>query len=73
MAGIISYLEESYTELVNKVTWPSFGELQSSAVLVFIASLIISILIFLMDFIFGVNVDMFWDGVLGVIYGLFKG
>jgi preprotein translocase subunit SecE len=72
MAGIVSYIEESYNELLNKVTWPSFGELQSSAVLVFVASLIIALLIFFMDFIFGVNQEMFWDGVLGVIYGMFN-
>jgi preprotein translocase subunit SecE len=43
------YVEEVYKELVQKVTWPSWSELQSSAIVVMVASAIISIIIFLMD------------------------
>jgi preprotein translocase subunit SecE len=69
MAGIIGYMEESYQELVHKVTWPSWGELQQNSVLVFVASLFIALMVFLMDFVFGVNKDdWFWDGVLGFLY-----
>ncbi len=45
------YIIESYNELVNKVTWPSWSSLQSSTILVLIASLIIAIVIFTMDLI----------------------
>jgi preprotein translocase subunit SecE len=44
------YFKESYTELVHKVTWPSWSELQNSAVLVMVATLIISIVVAAMDF-----------------------
>ncbi|MFA6335643.1 MAG: preprotein translocase subunit SecE [Bacteroidales bacterium] len=44
------YLQESYTELVKKVSWPSWSQLQSSAIVVMIASLIFAIVIFIMDF-----------------------
>ena len=44
-----AYIAESYKELTQKVTWPSWQELQSSAIIVMIASLIIAILIYLMD------------------------
>jgi preprotein translocase subunit SecE len=46
------YFQESYTELVHKVTWPTWSELQNSAVLVMVATLIIALLVAGMDFIF---------------------
>jgi len=57
------YIQEAYDELVNKVTWPTWKELQSSALVVMVASLIISLLIFVMDFSF--------ENIMKFIYGLF--
>jgi preprotein translocase subunit SecE len=70
MAGIKTYFEESYNELVNKVTWPTWSELQESTVLVFIGIAILTVLIFLMDFIFGVvgSDDSMWKGLVGFAY-----
>ncbi len=49
MKRIFNYLKESYNELVHKVTWPSWKELQSSALVVMIASLIFALIVFAMD------------------------
>jgi preprotein translocase subunit SecE len=49
MANVAEFLKESYEEMTQKVTWPTWLELQNSAVLVLIASLIISLLILAMD------------------------
>lgn len=49
MAGVVQFIKESYDEMVQKVTWPTWGELQNSAVLVLVASVIISLLVFGMD------------------------
>jgi preprotein translocase subunit SecE len=49
MAGIKTYIKESYDELKHKVSWPSWKELQSSAIIVAVASLIIALIIFAMD------------------------
>jgi preprotein translocase subunit SecE len=70
MAGFITFIEESYNELVQKVTWPTWAELQESTVLVFISTAIIGLFIFLMDFIFGVSggADSMWKGVVGMLY-----
>ena len=68
MAGFASYIKDSYEELVYKVTWPTWKDLQASAFLVFIASLIISLIIFAMDFVFGVQTNDYWKGVLGFLY-----
>ncbi len=52
MRKIRIYLQEAYNELIHKVTWPSWKELQSSAIVVMIATLIIAMVIFLMDISF---------------------
>jgi preprotein translocase subunit SecE len=57
------YFQEAFDELVHKVTWPTWKELQSSALVVMVASLIISILIFAMDLSF--------RNMMELIYGLF--
>jgi len=45
------YIKESYNELLNKVTWPSWANLLSSTRLVIIGSVILALIIFVMDFI----------------------
>jgi len=49
MAKVSEYIKESYIELTQKVTWPTWRELQNSAVLVLIAAFIIAIIILIMD------------------------
>jgi preprotein translocase subunit SecE len=46
---VISYIKDSYDELIHKVSWPAWSELQSSAIVVSIASLIIALVVYLMD------------------------
>jgi len=47
------YFRESYTELIHKVTWPTWNELQNSGILVLVATLIIALVVAAMDFSFG--------------------
>lgn len=49
MSKVVEYVKESYDELVNKVSWPTWSELTSSAIIVLISSLIIALVVFLMD------------------------
>lgn len=49
MDTVRRYFVESYNELVNKVTWPSLGDLQSTTIVVLVASLVIALVIALMD------------------------
>jgi hypothetical protein len=51
------------------VSWPTFKELQNSAVVVAVAALILAVVIFLMDYIFGVQGGV-WKGILGIYYNL---
>ena len=52
MRKFINYLKESYIELTKKVTWPTWEKLQSSALLVLVATLILAVVIFVIDFAF---------------------
>ena len=49
MAGVVQFVKESYEEMTQKVTWPTWSEMQNSAVLVLVASFIIALVIFAMD------------------------
>jgi preprotein translocase subunit SecE len=63
MAKIGTYIKESTDELLNKVSWPTWPELQSSAVIVLVASVIFAVIIYLMDTSF--------SNLMKFIYGLF--
>jgi preprotein translocase subunit SecE len=60
---IFGYFKESYSELIHKVTWPSWEELQSSAIIVMIATIIIALIIAVMDLGF--------KNLMETIYGWF--
>ena len=57
------YFEEAYNELVHKVSWPTWKDLQSSALIVMIASFIIALVVFVMDFSF--------ENIMNLVYKLF--
>ena len=64
MANKGTYIKESYDELMNKVSWPSWSELQSSSIVVAIATIIIALIIYMMDSVFSNAMKLF--------YGLFS-
>lgn len=73
MSKVKEYINETVTEMVHRVTWPTWKELQSNTIIVVVASVIISLIIFVMDFGFGItgDKDSVWKGVLGMIYKMF--
>lgn len=58
--GLVSYVKNSHNELVHKVTWPTWSELQSSAFVVMVAALVISLVVLAMDLSF--------DNIMQFIY-----
>lgn len=62
MDKISLYLKESYEELNNKVTWPSWANLVDSAKVVLITTLIITAIVFVMDLVS--------NSILNIVYGL---
>ncbi|APU95956.1 preprotein translocase subunit SecE [Sphingobacterium sp. ML3W] len=49
MAKVLDFFKDSYVEITEKVTWPTWSQLQSSAVIVLVASLLIALVVFVMD------------------------
>jgi len=49
MAKVLDFIKDSYVEITEKVTWPTWSQLQNNAVVVLIASVIIALVIFVMD------------------------
>lgn len=49
MSKVKAYFQESYEELVNKTSWPSWSDLQKTSVLVAVSSVIIALVIAAMD------------------------
>lgn len=57
---MFNYVKESYNELVNKVTWPTFPQLQNSTIVVMVASVIFAVIVLVMDVSF--------ENIMGAIY-----
>jgi len=64
MTKIFNYFEQAYDELIHKVSWPTWQELQSSTLITLGSILVMTVLIFLMD-----TANEF---VFESFYGLFK-
>ena len=62
MNKVTNYFKESYKELIEKVTWPTWSELQQSTVIVLVATILITLLVGVMD--------VLSSGVLKFIYSL---
>jgi preprotein translocase subunit SecE len=63
MSGVAEYIKESYIELTQKVTWPTWRELMNSAIVVLIAAIIIAMLIFGMDRLIFFVLDKFYKSL----------
>ena len=61
MNKIKTYFLESYNELTHKVSWPTWSHLQSSALVVMVASVIFATVIFIMDLIFRKGMTFIYD------------
>jgi len=57
------YVLDVYKELVEKVNWPTWNELQNSAIVVMITSLIFALIILTMD--------EFFRNLMKIIYDVF--
>ena len=60
--SFVENVKESYNELVHKVSWPTRKELAQSSVIVLIASIILALIVFGMDWCF--------EKIMLFVYGL---
>ena len=61
--AFVENVKESYNELVHKVSWPTRKELAQSSVIVLIASIILALIVWLMDWCV--------ESIMTFVYGLF--
>ena len=61
MNKISTYFRESYKELTEKVSWPSWQQLQQSTMIVLAATLVITFLVLIMDFGAGKILKFIYD------------
>ena len=59
---LLTDIEETYNELVHKVSWPTRSELVNSTIVVMVASIIAALLIWVVDWII--------NNVMELVYGL---
>jgi len=59
-----AFVRDSYKELVEKVTWPNWEQLQQSTIIVLGATALITFIVWIMDLVS--------NGILKSIYTLFK-
>jgi len=59
----VEYIKEAFNELVHKTSWPNRKELAQSSVIVLIASIILALIVWLMDWCF--------ENIMTFVYGLF--
>ena len=59
---VLTDIEESYNDLVHKVSWPTKSELANSTVVVMVASILMALVIWLVDL--GIN------KMMHLIYGI---
>jgi len=63
MAGIVTYIKESFDELRNHVTWPTWSEAQRLTVVVALFSIIFSLAIWGVDTVFSKVVALYFDWI----------
>ena len=64
MNKFTAYIRDSYKELIHKVSWPNWDQLQQSTMIVLGTTLIITLIVMLMDFVS--------NNGMKLIYSLFK-
>ncbi len=61
MKKIVSFVTDSIEELKTNVDWPSYSTLQSSSIVVLLASLIFALIIGAVDFVFREGVGALYN------------
>jgi preprotein translocase subunit SecE len=61
MNKIKNLFGDSWIEVMENVTWPTFSELTASSSLVLVASLIFAMVVGLIDFLFKSGLELFYQ------------
>ncbi|MHA6246583.1 preprotein translocase subunit SecE [Pontibacter sp. CAU 1760] len=61
MSKVTTYINDTVEEMRDRVSWPTYAELQNSSVLVLIGSLIFALVVGAMDFVFDSGLTWFYN------------
>ncbi len=61
--GLVSYVSESYSELTNHVTWPTWAESQKLVITVAVFSIIFALIIAGIDFVFSNAIENYFSWI----------
>jgi preprotein translocase subunit SecE len=61
MSKVTTYINDTVEEMRDRVSWPTYPELQRSSVLVLIGSLIFALVVGAMDFVFDSGLTWFYN------------
>lgn len=60
MNKIKAFFVDTYTELVQKVSWPTWEELQSSMIVVTVATVILALMVWVMNEVSNLGMSSFY-------------
>jgi len=63
MSGLINYINESYYELKNHVTWPSYEDAQRLMVIVAVFSVLLALAVYGIDQLFSGAIEFYFNWV----------
>jgi preprotein translocase subunit SecE len=63
MAGFVNYISESFGELKNNVTWPTWSEAQRLTIVVAVFSIIFALAIWGVDTVFSGVIEAYFSWI----------
>ena len=63
MSGIINYINESYFELKNHVTWPTYADAQRLMLIVAVFSVLLALAVYGIDQLFSGVIETYFNWV----------
>ncbi|WP_027124468.1 preprotein translocase subunit SecE [Gelidibacter mesophilus] len=63
MAGLVNYISESFGELKNNVTWPTWAEAQRLTIVVAVFSIIFALAIWGVDTVFSGVIEAYFSWI----------
>ncbi|TDU42750.1 preprotein translocase subunit SecE [Gelidibacter sediminis] len=63
MAGFVNYISESFGELKNNVTWPTWAEAQRLTIVVAVFSIVFALAIWGVDTVFSGVIEAYFDWI----------
>jgi preprotein translocase subunit SecE len=61
--SFITYVKESYNELTNHVTWPTWEEAQKLTITVAVFSIIFALIVAGIDYVFSNAIEVYFNSI----------